>query len=332
LEPEFKNQPPNFADREKVKINKKLLIYLFFLVISIALWYLNALSKDYSTYINYRVRYENFPKGKALVSELPEKLSFKVKGLGFSVLKHKLFAYTKSIVLPIDNFRLDISRKNNQYTYYLLTRYTKDWIGSQLGADIQLIDVQPDTLVFNFTDVVEKKIPVKPSLILKFEKQYMQNGHFLIQPDSVIVSGPQVMIDTLQFICTKEFKTKSLKDTLKQELELIPLKMMTCQISKVTVTVPVEKFTEFELAIPIETRNVPDGLRIRTFPSTITVSCLVGLSSYDKMTPYMFRAIVDYNSVIDNHQSKAKVDLVKTAINTQNIRFFPKSVEYIIEK
>ena len=115
MEPVQKKQQSNFADREKVKINKKLLIYLFFLVISIALWYLNALSKDYTTFVQYKVQYENFPKGKALISELPEKLSLKVKGLGFSVLKHKLLAYTRSIAIPIDNFRLDISRKDNQY-------------------------------------------------------------------------------------------------------------------------------------------------------------------------------------------------------------------------
>jgi hypothetical protein len=332
LEPEFKNQPSNITDREKVKINKKLLIYLFFLIISIALWYLNALSKDYTTFIQYDVRYENFPKGKALITELPEKLSFKVKGLGFSVLKHKLLAYTTSITLPIDNFRLDISRKDNQYIYYLLTRYTKDWISSQLGADVQLVEIKPDTLIFNFTDVIEKKVLVKPSLSLQFEKQYMQNGHILVRPDSVVVSGPQALIDTLSGVYTKEFKTKNLKDTLKQELELRPVKRMALKTSQVFVTVPVEKFTEFSLSVPIEASNVPDGLKIRTFPSAITVSCIVGLSAYDKMSPYMFRAVVDYSNLIGNSQNKVKVDLVKGPTNAQNIRFYPKSVEYIIEK
>jgi hypothetical protein len=332
LESEFRNKSLKLTDREKVKVNKKLLIYLFFLIISIALWYLNALSKDYSTFIDYNVRYENFPKGKALIKELPEKLSFKVKGLGFSILKHKLLAYTTSITLPIDNFRLDISRKDNQYIYFLLTRYTKDWISSQLGTDIQLVEIQPDTLIFNFTDVIEKKVAVRPALTLQFEKQYMQNGHISVRPDSVIVSGPQVMIDTITGIYTKDIKTRNLKDTLKQELELNPFKRITCNTSKVSVMVPVEKFTELSLSIPIETSNAPDGLKIRTFPSSVSVSCIVGLSAYDKMSPYMFRAVVDYNNLIVNHPSKVKVDLVKSPLNAQNIRFYPKSVEYIIEK
>lgn len=332
MEPGFKNQPSNLADREKVKVNKKLLIYLFFLIISIGLWYLNALSKDYTTFIQYDVHYENFPQGKALTKELPEKLTFKVKGLGFSILKHKMLAYTTSITLPIDNFRLDISRKDNQYIYYLLTKYTKDWVSSQLGSDVQLVEIQPDTLVFNFTDVIEKKVPIKPSLTLQFEKQYTQNGHYIVKPDSVVVSGPQVLLDTLSFIPTKEFKAKNIKDTIKQELELMTFKRITSKTSKVFLTIPVEKFTEFSLSVPIEASNVPEGLKIRTFPSSVTVSCIVGLSAYDKMSPYMFRAVVDYNNLIGNQQSKVKVDLVKNPANVQNVRFYPRSVEYIIEK
>ena len=332
MEPELISRKSNFADREKVKVNKKLLIYLFFLFVSIALWYLNALSKDYTTIIYYKVRYENFPKGKALVSDMPEKLGLKVKGLGFSIFKHKVIAYTKTINLPIDNFRLNISRNDNQYNYFLLTRYTKEWIGNQLTSDVQLIDVQPDTLVFKFTDVVEKKVPVTASLELQFEKQYMQNGLVIVQPDSVIVSGPLVLMDTLKCMYTQEIKNKHLKDTLKTEVELLPVKMLSSHTTKVSLTVPVVKYTEMNISIPIETINAPDGLRVRTFPSAVNVSCWVGLSSYDKVTPYMFRAIIDYNSLISNSQNKAKIDLVKTPSNAQNIRFYPKSVEYIIEK
>lgn len=332
MEPEQKSRRSNIADREKVKVNKKLLIYLFFLFISIALWYLNALSKDYTTVIYYKVRYENFPKGKALVSDMPEQLGLKVKGLGFSVLKHKVIAYTKTINLPIDNFRLDISRKNNQYSYFLLMRYTREWISGQLTSDIQLIDVLPDTLVFKFTDVVEKKVPIKPVLDLQFEKQFMQNGAITFTPDSVVVSGPQVMIDTLTCLYTSELKKKHVKDTLHVNVELPLVNRLTCQTKEVSVTVPVVKYTEMNIAVPIETINAPEGMRVRLFPGTINVSCWIGISAYEKVTPYMFRAIIDYSSLINSSQSKARIELLRTPPNAQNIRFYPKSVEYIIER
>jgi hypothetical protein len=332
LETRLKDEILNYPDREKVKKNKKLLIYLFFLFISIVLWYLNALSKDYTTTILFPVSYSNFPKGKALISNLPEKLDFKIKGLGFSILKYKLTSFSRSISLPIDNFRLDVDRKDNQYTYYLLTRYIREWMSNQFGSDIQLIEIKPDTLIFKFTDVVEKKVMVKPFLNLRFEKQFIQTGNAIMKPDSVVVSGPKNMVDTLKFLYTQEIKAKRLKDTLTSEVELLPLSKFVYRPSKVLVTIPIEKYTEMELSIPVETDNTPEGLRVRTFPGFITVSCWVGISGYDKMTPYMFRAVVNYNMLSENQQNKAKIELVKFPSNAQNVRFYPKSVEYIIEK
>jgi hypothetical protein len=332
LEPGAKNQVFTSTDREKIKINKKFLIYLFFLLISIILWYLNALSKDYITYINYPINYEDFPKGKALVTDLPESLRLKVKGTGFSIVKYTLLRYTQSVTLPVDHFRLDIVRKDNQYIYYLSTRYIKDWFSSQLNSDIQLFDISPDTLVFRFADVVEKKVLVKPDLDIQFEKQYMQNGKMVIRPDCVIVSGPQVLVDTLRFVTTSLLTVEALKDTLNKEVELSPVARLSFPKSKIRIMVPVEKFTEMTFSVPIETDNAPEGLRVRTFPGLIKVSCRVGVSTYDKVTPYMFMAIVNYPALIANSGSKAKVNLVKYPSIAHDIKYYPKSVDYIIEK
>jgi hypothetical protein len=332
LEPEQKIPYTQLTDREKVKFKKQLLIYLFFLVISIILWYLIALSKDYTTTLAYPVKYEDFPRGKVLVSDLPEKLNLRVKGLGFSILQHKITSYLNNITLPINIFKLNIIQKDNQFKYYILTRSTKEWIGNQLGNDIQLFDINPDTLFFEFTDVVDKKIRVKPRINLQLKKQYMIIGDIKIKPDSIIASGPQSMIDTLQYVYTEEMKNKDVEDSLVKELSLVPIKRFLFQTQKVLVIVPVEKYTEMLFNVPIEAENAPFGLDIKTFPGTITLSCRVGISAYDKLTPYMFRATVDYNALTSNPQSKLKVNLVKIPSNVQNVRFYPKSVDYLIEK
>lgn len=332
MEPERKNQIKSSTDREKIKINKRFLIYLFFLLVSVLLWYLNALGKDYITVIRYPVKYENFPKGKALISDLPEKLNLKVKGFGFTILRYKLLSYTRPITLPIENFRLEVIRKNNQYIYFMPTRYTREWLNNQLGNEIQLLEVNPDTLVFRFTDVVEKMVPVKVNLNIQFEKQFMQNGKLVIRPENILVTGPQAIIDTLAFVQTKMLQKKNLKDTLIQEVELMNQPKLTLTKSKVWIMLPIEKFTEKTFSIPIETDNAPEDYRVRTFPGSVSVSFRVGISAYDKITPYMFRAMLDYNSLIIGSSSKAKINLTKYPSIVQDIRFYPKTVDYLIEK
>jgi hypothetical protein len=328
----LKHQLTNVTDREKVKFNRQLLIYLLFLFVSIIFWYLNALSKEYTTVIRYPVKYEDFPKGKVLVSDLPEKLEIKVKGFGFTILRSKLTSYMNPIILPINIFRLDIQRKENQYEYYLLTRYAKEWVGNQLGTEIQLITLLPDTLFFKFTDVVDRKIPIQLVSKLDFAKQYMQNGKIELTPDSMIVSGPQVMLDTLKCIQTSELELKKIKDSVTREVGLCPLPKISYAQKSVFVTIPTVKYTEMILTIPIESENVPDSLRLKTFPSNITLSCWVGLSDYDKMSPFLFHAIVDYKMLTDNASGKIKVNLTKVPVTAKNITFHPKNVEYIIEK
>lgn len=328
----LKHQLSNLTDREKVKFNRQLLIYLLFLVVSIIFWYLNALSKEYTTVINYPVKYEDFPKGKVLVSDLPEKLEIKVKGFGFTILRSKLTSYIKPIILPINIFRLDIQRKDNQYIYYLLSRYTKEWIGNQLGSELQLVSLLPDTLFFKFTDVIDKKIPVQLVSKLHFAKQFMQNGKILIQPDSIVVSGPQVILDTLKVISTYKLELKGIKDTITKEVNLFPIPKISYNKKNVSITIPAVKYTEMVLNIPIESVNVPDSLKLKTFPAYISLSCWVGISDYDKMTPFMFRASVDYKILKNNPSNKVKINLTKIPPMVINITYHPKSVEYIIEK
>lgn len=322
----------NLTDRPKVNPNRNLLVYLFFLFISIILWYLNALSKEYTTVINIPVKYEQLPKGKVLVSDEPTTLQLNVKGFGFNILRYKLSSYLRPVSLPLSKFRLDILRSGKRYEYYLLTRYAKDIVAEQLGNEIQLNNISPDTLRFLFADVIEKKIPVKPSLNFQYAKQYIQRGKAIVSPDCILVSGPQIYIDTLKFLSTREIKETNVKDSILREVDLIPINKLSFSKSKVWVLVPVEKYTELTLNIPIEAINAPEGLNVKTFPATITLSCWVGLADYDKMTTSMFRATIDYNSLISNTSGKIRVTLTRKPSNAKNIRFYPRNVECLIEK
>ncbi len=332
MESELKNKLSNVTDREQVKNKRNPLIYLLFFVVSIICWYLIALSKEYTTIISYPVVYQSLPKGKVLALTPPEKLNIKVKGFGFTILKTKLFSYINPIKLSISIFGAEIKQTGNRYLYYLLSQNTKEWISNQLDAEIQVISILPDTLFFNFTDIVDKKVPVQLVSNLSYAKQFMPHGKIIIRPDSVIVSGPQVILDTLKYVSTNMLTLNEIKDTVSKEVTLLSIPKFIFTTTTVVATIPVVKYTEMVLNIPIEPENLPDSLKLKTFPSYITLSCWVGLSDYSKMTPFMFRATIDYNILKTNYSNKVKIKLAKIPFMVNNITFQPKSVEYIIEK
>ena len=95
---------------------------------------------------------------------------------------------------------------------------------------------------------------------------------------------------------------------------------------------PVDKFTEAAFSVPIEVINVPDSLNLKTFPGQVEITYQVGLSDYENINQHMFRVEVDYLSIENNIGSKIQVNLVKFPEFVKAIQYYPKNVEYILEK
>lgn len=319
------------TDREKVKFRKQLLTYLFFLFMSVLFWYLNALSKTYVTHLSYTVNYRNWPKGKVLISDESTYIDLQVRGNGFQLLRYKLLSFIQPIELNLDEYSSLLEQTSNPSKYFLSSKAIKDKINT-LFFTIQVYKILPDTFFIGFTEVIDKKIAIKPNLILEFDKPFMLKGPIHVIPDSIQISGPKAIIDTLKFITTKELHIKGIKDKVIVETELNPIKRFNYPIKKVKIFIPSEKYTELTYSIPIESENAPSGYEIKTFPATLNVSFDVAISDFDKMNVYMFRAIVDYNNILNNKPSKLKVILSKSPSVVKNIKFNPKSVDYLVEK
>ena len=115
-------------------------------------------------------------------------------------------------------------------------------------------------------------------------------------------------------------------------LDLINISKLSYSVNKVQLTIPVEQFTEASLKIPIEPINVPDSLVIKTFPFQVSLTCITGLDDYEKVSPHVFRATVDYTSIDQSLGDKLKVDVTSAPDFVRSVRISPIYVEYIIEK
>jgi YbbR domain-containing protein len=102
--------------------------------------------------------------------------------------------------------------------------------------------------------------------------------------------------------------------------------------NKVKVSFDIEQFTEKTIQIPISVSNLPDNLKLQTFPPNIQLICKVGLSNYEKLQSNSFKAQVNYKEISKAESDKLKVDLVKQPNFIRVVNFTPKTVEYLIEK
>ena len=321
-----------FNDLKASKYKKELGVFLIFLIISAIFWFLNELEESYVTRINYPVQYSQFPENKVTVGELPSSLELKIRGQGFQLLEYKLLRNLKPLRLQVSSYNLNPQSHPNSLVYYIPTDNIGPRISQQLGSNMEIIEIVPDTLFFEFTERASKKVPVEANINYSFGKQMMLKGNVSIDPDSVQVSGPQSVLDTIERIKTKYHEFSDLTSPMETTLNLSEIhKQVEYSTRRVKLQIPVEQYTEGSLKKEIMVRNSPDSVIVRTFPSVVNITYLVGLSNYEKVIPELFKVYVDYENIRNNGE-QLKVEVDKAPAYLKSYSYTPQRVDYIIER
>jgi len=322
------NKIPQYFRIEKIRNDKRIVVYLVCVLIATALWFLNALSKDYSTTISYPVKYVNPPSHQFLSNVPPSKLDMKVDAHGFTLLRHKLSLSFSPIVLNLSNITKDITPTNGIYQIQssgLLRR-----IRSQVSNEITIVEIQPEFIPIVLDSLKTKTVPVKTNFNLEFKPQYNLQKPIQLTPRQVKITGPSAIIDTIQSLKLDKLSLKELDQNMATNVKVLYPDKTEVSPEKVLVTIEVEKYTEKDIKIPILIKNKPDGISVKLFPSEVKVTCLVGLSEFENVTSNDFSAIVDYKD-ISNDTKNLSLKIEQKSSFIQVVRYSPESVEYLTE-
>ena len=304
--------------------------YMFFVVLATIFWFLNALSKEYTTTVNYPVTYKDLPSKKILSNELPSRLKLTVRAYGFDLLRYKL-SFFQSLNFPVNEYTNNKMEKVGDNNFLFPTNRMTSQVATQLSSAISVTHISPDTINFQFSSLIEKKIPVHLNTELKFEPQFRLEGDVVLKPDSVWVIGAQAIIDSVKQVETELLELKKLNETKTKRIDLVKVEGLSFVQKKVEVKLPVEQFTEAQKQVRLKVINVPESVFLRLFPHEIKLSYLVGLKDYETISAEQFDLEADY-SKMDTVRNKLQVYLKNSPLNVSNISFYPEEVGYLIEK
>ena len=311
--------------------NGKAFVFFVCLALASFLWFLNALEKHYTDHITVPVRYINLPKDKDLMGKLPGKFELTVDAYGYTLLRHKLSLAFSPVLIDVNELTNNYLESKFMSKFTISTNGHKEEIAKQISSEIEIISIRPDSISFYVSNVIEKLVKVHPVVDVTFAREFILQRSPVAKPESILVRGPQEILDTLKYINTKPIELKNLSHTVEQDVNLVLLPELKSELSEVTVQIAVEQYTEAKFDIPILIINQPDSLLIKTFPAKVKVSCRVGLSQYNKLVNSSFMAVVDYS-----HRSgvipKLRVILERIPETVLSVDYFPKEVDYIIER
>lgn len=307
--------------------NRRVLVFLVCLIIATSLWFLNALSKDYSATISYPVKFTNPPANRFLAEKTPSKLDLEIDAQGFTLLRFKLLSFAP-IKLDVEEITKNLELSSGSYR--VTSRSLISGITDQLSSEIKITNISPEVLNIVLDSFITKTVPVELDINVDFEPQFNLKNSVSTVPESVKITGPTIVLDKISVVKTKVNILNKLNSSIRQEIDLIHPDKTTISPEKVSLIIDVEKYTEKELKIPIEILNKPNNARIKLFPSELKVLFTVGLSKFESIKASDFGASVDYNSVVKD-VNNLSVILYKKPEFIQGIRIVPEKVEFLIE-
>jgi hypothetical protein len=276
--------------------------------------------------IPVKINYTHVPLNKINEENLPKEIIITVKEQGFY-----LFLYKMNKIEPITIDLSPLTKVANNKTMYVSGEKIQTAIKFKLLHSTQILKTYPNRIVIAQVEKAEKTLSVKINGEITFAQQYNISDKVQITPEQIKVYGEKSVLDTMTYVYTETTNFRNLKDTVKQTVKLEKVPYVHYYPENVKISIPVEKYTEKTIEVPIVGDNVPNNMIIRTFPASVKVSFFVTFSKFNTIKKTHFNASIDYNSILNNKSGKQKLHIETDNPSLFNIRTNPSEVEYLIE-
>lgn len=309
-----------------------IFVFAFFLLLSFAFWYLNGLSNEIENQIRYPVRYVNPPRDRLLISNMPSRLGMTLRGPGYSLLKLRFSGSRAPLIIDLSKLNYRLLPDSDPESYFILTSSLTDQIHRQMRADFSILEILPDTLVFMFDRLGSKKVPVVADVEVVTDKDFFVSDKIGTDPDSIVITGPWPVIDSVKAVKTKNKKYTGISRSFSRVVQLEGARDYSISERKVSVVVPVEQFTEASLDLPVKLINKPDSLEIKLFPDEVNVRLLVAVSDYNAVLESNIQAVIDVGAVKIEGLEKLPVTIINVPRFARSLRYSPQEIDYLLER
>ncbi len=315
-------------ERIKVGLKKrKVKVFLVFLFFSFLAWFVNNLAQSFVGSTSFELDYVNVPQ-EFLLAEAPKsQLNVRLRAVGFQFIG---FGIRKKKI------QINLSEVRKKDTgYYIPPSVYRRQIQGQLSGDMELIEMDNDTIFVKFTSLVSKKVPVIPRVNITFAQNHALEDSLVISPKTVTITGPETQIDTIENVRTSFIEIMNAESDFSNTYTLVKsrdLDKTSFNPSVVTVSGTVYRFSEQVFEVPVTMLNLPDSVQVRMFPDVIKIVCQAQLDTLKEITSEDFMVTADYSKVEGSDQNILPLVLEEKPKGINNAVLRTKEIEFILKK
>jgi hypothetical protein len=289
--------------------------------IAMIFWVFTSLSRNYESVISIPVSYKNIPFTRNLQGELPQNLEFHFKGTGFQLFATHIRKRPDSVIVDIGS-QLDKSPKLKLSTIAFR---------NQFPGEPKAFKVTPEIIAPDLTNRAGKRIPVLFQSKISFRNRYNQLGHTIISPDSVDLSGPDSLLNSITSISTENIIINDVARNVFGSVRLTKTFPPGIVVSNpyVYYYISVEEYTEGTVAIPIDL-PVSQRSRVTLIPHSVTVTYMAPVRLFNAIRPTDFK--VSTEVPFPDMPQRLELQLKKYPLLLKKVRLEPELVDYLIHE
>ncbi len=310
--------------RNNIK-SRRINIFIVFLFLAVLFSLLTKLSMDYTHTFKLELQAVNVPEDKIIITDTLQSLDVTLTTYGFKLIRYGF----KKPVIKVDFGGLD--RTGNMFIWTKAREFSN--VVDQFDPNVRIEAINPDTLLFKFDKNSVKSVPVILDKTVDFIPGFDLTGNFQIEPDSVRVIGPKILVDTVKVVKTKPLALKGVNSDIDVILGLEPLNNNQLSLSgdTVRITASVEKFTEGSVLVPVIVKNLPQNRRLSIYPKKVEVIYYASLDAFKTIVPNSFIVECDFSDLQTSGLDFMIPKIVTKPGNVKEARLSTKRIEFILQ-
>lgn len=305
--------------------SRKINVFILFLLLAFIILIFTKLSKEYTNTLQFKIDKINVPQENVILNDSNTVLNITLKTHGFKWLKY----YFSKPKITID-FEKDVSKKGSAFVWSKDKAYLFET--SQFGKQVKLLNISPDTLFFKFDVNSVKKVPVILNASIEFSQGFDVLKGFKMEPDSIDVIGPNILVSKIDSVLTTEIEMDDVKSDIFEQVNIkLPENNDNLKFSNTSVVLKakVEKFTEGTLKVPVILKNVPQDLKLKYFPKTVTVAYYTSLDNFKAIRAKDFKVACDFSKITED-QSFLVPEVIMFPETAKRVKLNEQHIEFII--
>lgn len=306
-------------------LNKELVVFLGFVLMSAVFWLTTTLNDTYETEVEVPLSLSDVPKRFVITQDLPPTIKVTIKDKGFVLLNYLYYDKLPKVVI---SFPMAVKTKNKGT---ISAAEVQKMLKSVMMESTQILSVKADHWDFFFNRGKTKVVPI----VIDGEISPAQNYYVTkidLKPDSVKIFAADAAFDTINVVYTENVNISNIENDTYASTRLKKIRGVKFNKTKVSIDVYVDQLTEVEFSVPVQPINLPENVFLKTFPSHVKVKVAVGLKRSHNIKPEQFMVIADYNDInLSDPQSRCTLKLQSVPKGIVKANIVNPKVDYIIE-